>query len=84
MTDGEWHCAPSRKREWPGCRINADHADVPIAIPIAVVDATPISAPSTRRSVQRNYKPLCNDDFASQDGPAHGPQGREASHQTAG
>jgi hypothetical protein len=72
--DGEWHCALSSQREmpeWLDQSIEAHHADLPIAILRAFVNARQISAPSTRSSVPTApraacdlYEPLCSDNFA--------------------
>src|ERR1700709_1839004 len=51
--EGEWHCALSRELElpeWLDQSIEAHHADLPLAILSAFVDARR-SAPSTRTSV---------------------------------
>ncbi|MGO8909446.1 MAG: hypothetical protein ACLQDM_09015 [Bradyrhizobium sp.] len=72
--DGEWHCALSRQRElpeWLDQSIEARHADLPLAILSAFVDAQRVSAPSIRTSVPsvprggyRLYEPVCCDNFA--------------------
>ena len=52
--EGEWHCALSRERElpdWLDQSIESHHADLPLAILSAFVDAQRISAPSSRTSV---------------------------------
>jgi len=71
---GEWHCALSRQRElpeWLDQSIEAHHADLPLAILSAFVDAQRISAPSRRTSVpavphEANalYEPVLSDNFA--------------------
>jgi hypothetical protein len=72
--DGEWYCALSRQRElpdWLDQSIEARHADLPLAILNAFVEARRISAPSGRPGVpsapQRAdtfYEPVCSDNFA--------------------
>ena len=72
--DGEWHCALSRQRELPeglDQSVEASHADLPLAILKAFVDAQRSSAPPARTSVPtvpRRANPLCEpvccDDFA--------------------
>jgi hypothetical protein len=72
--EGEWHCALSRERElpeWLDRAIETHHADLPLAILTAFVEAGRIAAPSTRSSVptaprEANplYQPLCCDNFA--------------------
>jgi hypothetical protein len=72
--EGEWHCAPSRARElpeWLDPSIEARHADLPLAVLSAYLDAQCISASSSRTSVPRvahhangPYLPLCCDNFA--------------------
>jgi hypothetical protein len=72
--DGEWHCALSRQREmpeWLDQSIEANHADLPIAILRAFVSVRQISAPSTRSSVpaapraaSEFHEPLCSDNFS--------------------
>ena len=52
--DGEWYCALSRERElpdWLDQSIEARHADLPLAILCAFVEARRISAPASRTSV---------------------------------
>jgi hypothetical protein len=71
---GEWYCALSRERElpdWLDRSIEARHADLPLAILSAFVDAQQISAPSRRTSVPAVprdanplYDPVCCDNFA--------------------
>jgi hypothetical protein len=73
--EGEWHCALSQQRELPEWlddrSIESHHADLPLAILSAVVDAQRKSAPSTRTSVPAApraanplYEPACCDNFA--------------------
>jgi hypothetical protein len=73
--EGEWHCALSRQRElpeWLDQSIEARHADLPLAILSAYLDAGRISAPSRRTSVPPAprdanavvYTPFCCDNFA--------------------
>jgi hypothetical protein len=72
--EGEWHCALSRERElpdWLDRSIESRHADLPMAILSAFVDAQRISAPSSRTSVpavshdaSALYEPVCSDNFA--------------------
>jgi hypothetical protein len=72
--EGEWHCALSRTREipeWLDQSIEARHADLPLAILGAYLDAQRASAVSRRTSVptvprEANafYTPLCSDNFA--------------------
>ncbi len=72
--EGEWHCALSRERElpeWLDQSVEARHADLPLAILSAFVEAQRTSAPSIRPSVpivQREadavYQALCSDNFA--------------------
>jgi hypothetical protein len=72
--EGDWHCALSRARElpeWLDQSIEARHADLPLAILSAYLDARCISAPSQRTSVpmvprdaDAFYTPLCCDNFA--------------------
>jgi hypothetical protein len=72
--DGEWHCALSRQRElpeWLDQSIEARHADLPLAILRAFVDARRQLAPSSRtsvpavpRSASPLYEPVCCDNFA--------------------
>ena len=71
---GEWYCALSRERElpdWLDQSIETRHADLPLAILSAFVDAQRINAPSSRTSVPvvpRDatplYEPVCCDNFA--------------------
>jgi hypothetical protein len=72
--EGEWHCALSRARElpeWLDQPIETRHADLPIAILSAYLDAQCVSASSRRTSVplvprdaNAFYTPLCCDNFA--------------------
>ncbi len=72
--EGEWYCALSRQRElpdWLDRSIEARHADLPLAILSAFVEAQRIAAPSSRPSVptvSRDanplYEPVCCDNFA--------------------
>jgi hypothetical protein len=72
--EGEWHCALSRERElpeWLDRAIETHHADLPLAILTAFVEAGRIAAPSIRSSVPAAsgganplYQPLCCDNFA--------------------
>ena len=72
--EGEWHCALSRARElpeWLDQPVETRHADLPIAILSAYLDAQCISASSRRTSVplvprdaNAFYTPLCCDNFA--------------------
>src|SRR6476646_10885359 len=72
--EGEWYCALSRERElpdWLDRSIEAHHADLPLAILSAFVDAQRISAPSSRTSVpivsrdaSTFYEPVLTDNFA--------------------
>jgi hypothetical protein len=72
--EGEWHCALSRQRElpeWLDQSIEAHHADLPLAMLCAFVDARLASAPSSRTSVpavpndaDATYEALCCDNFA--------------------
>jgi hypothetical protein len=72
--DGEWYCALSSQREmpeWLDQSIEAHHADLPIAILRAFVNARQTSAPSTRSSVptvprttSELCEPACCDNFA--------------------
>jgi hypothetical protein len=71
--EGEWYCALSRDRElpdWLDQSIEARHADLPLAILSAFVDAQAITAPSSRtsvptvsRDVNPLYEPVCCDNF---------------------
>ena len=72
--EGEWHCALSRAREipeWLDQSIETRHANLPLAILSAYLDAQYISAPSRRTSVPTVprddnvfYTPFCCDNFA--------------------
>jgi hypothetical protein len=72
--EGEWHCALSRQRElpdWLDQAVEARHADLPLAILCAFVEAERISAPSDRSSVplvphetDAFYQPVLSDNFA--------------------
>ena len=72
--EGEWHCALSRQRElpeWLDQSIEAHHADLPLAILSAWVEAQRIAAPSSRTSVpvvpreaSALYGALLTDNFA--------------------
>lgn len=71
--EGEWHCALSRQRElpdWLDPSIEARHADLPLAILSAFVDAQRIGAPPDRTSVpfvprEANplYEPVLTENF---------------------
>jgi hypothetical protein len=71
--EGEWYCALSRQRElpdWLDRSIEARHADLPLAILSAFVEAQRITAPSSRPSVpivardaNPLYEPVCSDNF---------------------
>jgi hypothetical protein len=72
--EGEWHCALSRQRElpdWLDQAIEARHADLPLAILAAFVEARHATAPSNRTSVpptpsraNLGCEPVCCDNFA--------------------
>jgi hypothetical protein len=72
--EGEWHCALSRQRElpeWLDQSIETHHADLPLAILSAFVDAQRVAAPSSSTSVpivpreaRVLYEPLLTDNFA--------------------
>src|ERR1700684_1917222 len=72
--EGEWHCALSRSRElpdWLAQPVETRHADLPLAILSAYLDAHCISASSRRTSVpmvprdaDAFYTPFCCDNFA--------------------
>jgi hypothetical protein len=72
--EGEWHCALSRERElpeWLDQSIETRHADLPLAILSAFVDARRASQPSGRTSVPTVardpnplYEPVLSDNFA--------------------
>ena len=63
--EGEWYCALSRARdlpEWLDSSIEAHHADLPLAILSAFIDARCISLPPSRPSVPlvpRDVDPIC-------------------------
>ena len=71
---GEWYCALSRERElpeWLDESIEARHADLPLALLIAFVEAQGVSKPSPRASVpavqhqvDQLSMPLSCDNFA--------------------
>ncbi|WP_029587021.1 hypothetical protein [Bradyrhizobium sp. URHD0069] len=71
--EGEWYCALSRQRElpdWLDRSIEARHADLPLAILSAFVDAKRNAAPSSRtsvptvsRDVSPLYEPVLSDNF---------------------
>ena len=71
--DGEWCCALSRQRElpdWLDQSIESRHADLPLAILSAFLDAQRVSAPSVRTSVPAVRggadaldEPVCCDNF---------------------
>jgi hypothetical protein len=72
--EGEWHCALSRERElpeWLDQSIESHHADLPLAILSAFVNARRSTAPSSKtsvpaapRTVSPLYEPVCCDNFA--------------------
>jgi hypothetical protein len=72
--EGEWHCALSRQRElpeWLDQSIETHHADLPLAILSAFVDAQLVAAPSSSTSVpivprdaRALYEPALTDNFA--------------------
>ncbi len=72
--EGEWHCALSRQRElpeWLDQSIEVHHADLPLAILSAFVDAQRVSASSIRTSVPAVahdgspfYEPVSCDNFS--------------------
>jgi hypothetical protein len=72
--EGEWYCALSRERElpdWLDRSIEAHHANLPLAILSAFVDAQRINTPKNRTSVpivprdaNPLYEPVCCDNFA--------------------
>jgi hypothetical protein len=71
--EGEWYCALSRERElpdWLDSSIEARHADLPLAILGAFVEAQRISTPASRpsvpavsRSANPLYEAVCCDNF---------------------
>jgi hypothetical protein len=72
--EGEWHCALSRQRElpeWLDQSVESHHADLPLALLSAFVEARRTDAPSSRTSVptvpqdaNAFYQPVCCDNFA--------------------
>ena len=72
--EGEWYCALSRQRElpeWLDSSIEGRHADLPLAILSAFVEAQRVVAPQSKPSVpavprdaRSIYTPLCCDNFA--------------------
>jgi hypothetical protein len=72
--EGEWHCALSRERElpeWLDQSIETRHADLPLAVLSAFVDARRASQPSGRTSVPTVardpnplHEPVLSDNFA--------------------
>ena len=72
--EGEWHCALSRQRElpdWLDQSIEGHHANLPLAILTAFVDAQRVSTPPVKTSVpavpcEANplYEPAGCDNFA--------------------
>jgi hypothetical protein len=72
--ESEWHCALSRQRElpeWLDQSIETRHADLPLAILTAFVDAqrsntlsTRTSVPTAPRHANGPYEPFCCDNFA--------------------
>ena len=72
--ESEWYCALSRERElpdWLDRSIEARHANLPLAILSAFVDAQRISMPKSMASVpivprdaNPLYEPVCCDNFA--------------------
>ena len=72
--EGEWRCALSRARElpeWLDQSIETRHADLPLAILSAYLDAQrtsassrPTSVPMVPRDANTVYTPLCCDNFA--------------------
>ena len=72
--EGEWHCALSRQRElpeWLDQSIETHHADLPLTILSAFVDAQRIAARSSSTSVpivpreaRTLYEPVLTDNFA--------------------
>jgi hypothetical protein len=71
--EGEWYCALSRERElpdWLDRSIESRHADLPLAILSAFVEAQHITTPASRpsvpavsRDVNPLYGPVCCDNF---------------------
>lgn len=72
--DGEWHCALSRERElpdWLDSAVETHHADMPLAILCAFVEARSIGQPESRTSVPAVsrvapglYEPVGADNFS--------------------
>ena len=72
--EGEWHCALSRQRElpeWLDQSIETCHADLPLAILMAFVEAqhvgvtsTMTSVPTAPRDADVLFGPICCDNFA--------------------
>jgi hypothetical protein len=71
--EGEWHCALSRQRElpeWLDQPVEAHHADLPLALLSAFVEARHTAAPPSQTSVPTVpqdaafYLPVCCDNFA--------------------
>jgi hypothetical protein len=72
--EGEWHCALSRQRElpeWLDQPIETHHADLPLAMLIALVEAQHANArtigtsvPTTPRGADPLDEPVCCDNFA--------------------
>jgi hypothetical protein len=72
--EGEWHCALSRQRElpeWLDQSIETCHADLPLAILMAFVEAqhvgatpTMTSVPTVPRHTDVLFGPICCDNFA--------------------
>ena len=72
--EGEWHCALSRQRElpeWLDQPTETRHADLPLALLIALVEAQRFNArtigtsvPTTPRGADPLYEPVCCDNFA--------------------
>lgn len=72
--EGEWHCALSRARElpeWLDQSIEGHHADLPLALLSAFVEARRVATPASRSSVPQvprnpdlRCTPLCCDNFA--------------------
>jgi hypothetical protein len=71
--EGEWYCALSRERElpdWLDRSIEAHHADLPLAILSAFVEAQRVATPQNKTSVPTAprdanplYEPVCCDNF---------------------
>jgi hypothetical protein len=71
--EGEWYCALSRERElpdWLDRSIEAHHADLPLAILSAFVEAQRVATPQSKTSVPTAprdanplYEPVCCDNF---------------------